>query len=217
MRCTGCAVSAPARRRLDHVDIGLLHRLRERLRIAGRWHGLRSRAGRIRADRRDGVNPTPGAPFWGQTDEMRVESRAVGAIFTVLLHLPILFALLRATTGAEKPPQPAEQEMTADRLHGAGERIIGVDIRPGLSTNGLACAGSSYIGIGVTATPGSERIILVGEDTPASRAGLQRDDIVLNPDVWRDAHKEGALLRVVVLREGVKMVVSVLVGKICIG
>ena len=87
---------------------------------------------------------------------MRVESRVVGAIFTVLLHLPILFALLRTTTSAERPPQsPAEQEMTADRLHGAGERIIGVDIRPGLSTNGLACAGSSYIGIGVTATPGS--------------------------------------------------------------
>jgi hypothetical protein len=149
---------------------------------------------------------------------MRVESRAVGAIFTVLLHLLILFALLRATASAERPPQPsAEQEMTADKLHGAGERIIGVDIRPGLSTHGLACAGSSYIGIGVTATPGSERIILVGENTPASRAGLQRDDIVLNPEVWRDAHEEGALLRVVVLREGVTMVVSVLVGKICIG
>lgn len=149
---------------------------------------------------------------------MRVESRAVGAIFTVLLHLLIVFALLRATTSAEQPPQSsAEQALSAERLRGAGERIVGVDIRPDLSTKGLACAGSSYIGIGVTATPGSERIILVGEDTPASRAGLQRDDIVLNPDVWRDAHKEGALLRVMVLRDGVTMVLSVLVGKICIG
>ena len=33
--------------------------------------------------------------------------------------------------------------------------------------------------------PRTERIILVGDDTPASRAGLQHDDIVLNPGVWR--------------------------------
>ena len=149
---------------------------------------------------------------------MRAEPRVIAASLTVLLHLLILFALLRVTAGVDRPPQPsAEQETTADKLHGAGERIVSVDIRPALSTKGLVCAGSSYIGIGVTATPGTERIILVGENTPASRAGLQRDDIVLNPGVWRDARTEGALLRVVVLREGVKMALSVLVGKICIG
>lgn len=149
---------------------------------------------------------------------MRLEPRAFAAILTVLLHLPILFALLRVTASVDRPPQPAaEQEVTADKLHGAGERIISVDISPGLSTKGLVCTGSSYVGIGVTATPGSERIILVGENTPASRAGLQRDDIVLNPGVWRDAHTEGALLRVVVLREGVKMALLMLLGKICIG
>ena len=153
-----------------------------------------------------------------QNADMRVESRAFAAIFTVLLHLGIVFALLRVTAVADKPTQPsADQEMTATRLHGAGEQVISVDISPGLSTSGLACAGSSYVGVGVTATPGSERIILVGDDTPAARAGLQRGDIVLNPAVWREAHKEGALLRLVVLREGVEMAVSVLVGKICIG
>ena len=153
-----------------------------------------------------------------QNADMRVESRAVGTIFTVLLHLGIVFALLRVTAVVDKPPQPsANQEITASRLYGAGEQVISVDISPGLSTNGLVCAGSSYIGVGVTATPGSERIILVGENTPASRAGLQRDDIVLNPGVWRDAHKEGALLRLMVLREGVTMLVSVVVSKICIG
>jgi hypothetical protein len=150
---------------------------------------------------------------------MRAESRAVAAILTVLLHLLVVFALLRVTASADKPPQAPStaQETTADKLHGAGEQVISVDISPGLSTNGLACAGSSYIGVGVTATPGSERIILVGENTPASRAGLQRDDIVLNPGVWRDAHKEGALLRLMVLREGVTMLVSVVVSKICVG
>jgi hypothetical protein len=152
-----------------------------------------------------------------QNDDMRVESRAVAATFTVLLHLLVVFALLRVTAIIEKPQRPAGQELSADSLRGAGERIVGVDISPALSTIGLACAGSSYVGIGITATPGSERIVLVGDDTPASRAGLQRDDIVLNPDVWRDAHREGALLRVVILRAGVEMAVSVQVGKICIG
>ena len=157
-------------------------------------------------------------PLWRQNCGMRLEPRAVAAILTVLLHLLILFALLRVTASVGGPLQPAaEQEVTADKLHGAGERIISVDISPGLSTKGLVCTGSSYVGIGVTATPGSERIILVGENTPASRAGLQRDDIVLNPGVWRDAHTEGALLRVVVLREGVKMALLMLLGKICIG
>jgi len=149
---------------------------------------------------------------------MRVMPRAVAAILTVLLHLLILSALVHVTASSDKPPQPpAEQEASADKLHGAGERIISVDIGPGLSTHGFACAGSSYIGVGVTANPGSERIILVGDDTPASRAGLQRDDIVLNPGVWQDAHEEGALLHVVVLRRGVKMTVTVRVSKICIG
>jgi len=158
-------------------------------------------------------------PFRRQNTDMRAAFRAVAAILTVLLHLLIAFALLRVTASIDRPPQPppTEQKITADKLHGAGERIVSVDIGPGLSTNGLACAGSSYIGVGVTATPGSERIILVGDDTPASRAGLRRDDIVLNPGVWQDAHKEGALLRLVVLREGVQMVVSVRVSKICIG
>ena len=151
---------------------------------------------------------------------MHVEPRAVAAILTVLLHLLIMFALVRVTASLVKPPPPpppAAHETTADKLHGAGEQVISVDIRPGLSTRGLACAGSSYIGVGVTAEPGSERIILVGENTPASRAGLQHGDIVLNPSVWEDAHTEGALLHVVILREGVKVAVAVLVGKICIG
>lgn len=149
---------------------------------------------------------------------MYVETRAVAAILTVLLHLLIVFALVRVTASAVKPPQPPPgQEATAEKLHEAGEQIIDVDIRPGLSTSGLACVGSSYVGVGITAEPGSERIILVGDNTPASRAGLRHNDVVLNPGVWRDAHEEGALLRVVILREGVELALAVRVGKICIG
>ena len=149
---------------------------------------------------------------------MRAESRIVAAVLTVLLHLVILSALVRVTASQVKPPQPpVVHEMTADKLHGAGEQIIDVDISPGLSTSGFTCEGSSYIGVGITAEPNSERIVLVGDNTPASRAGLQHDDVVLNPSVWRDAHREGALLRILILREGVEMAVSVLVGKICIG
>jgi hypothetical protein len=149
---------------------------------------------------------------------MRVEPRAVATIVSVLLHLLVLFAFVTITArGVEPPPPSAEQELTAARLYGAGAQVVHIDVMPGLPASGLACTGSSYVGVGVIAEPGTERIILVGEDTPASRAGLQHDDIVLNPDVWQHAHREGALLHLLVLREGVKMAVSVLVGKICIG
>jgi hypothetical protein len=149
---------------------------------------------------------------------MRALPRAVAALLTVLLHLLILSALVRVTTIAVRPPPAAApQEAAAATLRDAGERIVSVDIGPGLSTRGFVCEGSSYVGVGVTVEPRSERIILVGDDTPASRAGLQHDDIVLNPEVWRDRHREGALLRVVIRRAGVTMVVAVRVGKICIG
>jgi len=153
-----------------------------------------------------------------QNHDMGVESRAVAAVLTVLMHLTIVVALVRVTSIAQGPSRPiSEHELSADKLRGAGEQVISVDIGPGLATQGLACAGTSYIGVGITVTPGSERIVLVGDDTPAARAGLQRDDVVLNPAVWRDAHREGAVLRVRVLREGVEMALPVLVGKICIG
>ena len=148
---------------------------------------------------------------------MRVVPRAVAATLTVLLHLLVLSALLRVTTRVVKPPEPpAGQETSAAKLYDAGEQIVSVDIRPGLAKSGFVCGGSSYVGVGVTVDPGTERIILVGDNTPASRAGLQHDDIVLNPEVWRDAHREGVVLHVTILREGVKMAVRVRVGEICI-
>jgi len=104
-----------------------------------------------------------------------------------------------------------------DTLRDAGERLVTVEIVPGLSTRGLLCPGSTYVGIGITADPRTQRIILVGDDTPASRAGLQHDDIVLNPEVWSEAHREGALLRVLIVRDGIKRIVPVRVGWICIG
>ena len=147
---------------------------------------------------------------------MRREPAAVAGLLSVVLHLLILSALVRVATGSIDAPRPPEQEATADKLREAGERVARVELRPGLLTSGLPCSGSSYVGVGVTADPRTERIILVGDDTPASRAGLQHDDIVLNPAVWRDSHLEGVLLRVQVLREGVTMIVAVRVGKICI-
>ena len=78
---------------------------------------------------------------------MRAVPRAGAAVLTVLLHLPILFALVRVTASTGKPPQPAaENEMAADKLHGAGEQIIRVDIRPSVSTHGRACERRSSLG-----------------------------------------------------------------------
>jgi hypothetical protein len=147
---------------------------------------------------------------------MRMAPRAAAAMLSLLLHLLILSALFRAATGLINPPQPSTQEATADKVRRAGDRIARVELRPGYPTSGFPCSGSSYVGVGVLADPRTERIILVGEDTPAARAGLQHDDIVLNPAVWGDSHQEGVLLRVQVLREGVTMIVPVRVGKICI-
>ena len=150
---------------------------------------------------------------------MSVESRLIGAALTVLLHLVVLGALLRVTARLIPPPEPpALRAASAERLRGAGEQLVEVDIRPGLATrSGRPCAGSSYVGIGITADPRTDRIIIVGDDTPASRAGLRHDDIVLNPSVWEYAHVEGALLLVLVLRDGGQVTLPVLVGRICIG
>jgi len=143
--------------------------------------------------------------------------RAVAAALTLLLHVLILWALVHVTADVVRPPPTPEARQThVDTLRDAGEQIVDVDIRPGLATTSLVCTGSSYVGVGVTADPRTERLVLVGENTPASRAGLQHDDIVLNPDVWQDAHREGVLLRLLILREGVTMTVAVRVGKICI-
>ncbi|HEX4233767.1 MAG TPA: hypothetical protein VH041_05630 [Caldimonas sp.] len=133
------------------------------------------------------------------------------------MHLVILVALLHLTTHVVKPLPATLRFASADSLTDAGERIVSVDIRPGLSTGALACRGSRYIGIGITSDPRTERILMVGDDTPASRAGLQHDDIVLNPEVWRDTPREGTVLRLLVLRESGKTIVPVRVGWICIG
>ena len=148
---------------------------------------------------------------------MIAKHHAVAAILTVLLHVLIVYGLLHVATPAVRPLQPpTAHETKVHKLYDAGEEIIRVDIRPGLSMSGRVCASSSYVGIGITADPRTQRIILVGENTPASRAGLQRDDIVLNPDVWGNAHQEGALLHVLVLRGNLQIALSVRVGMICI-
>lgn len=146
---------------------------------------------------------------------MPAASRAVAAVVTVLLHLMILSALLRVT--ALTPPPAAEHEISAERLHGAGEQLVRVDVVPAPSPAGRVCEGSAYVGIGVTMAPATNRIILVGDDTPASRAGLQHDDVVLNPWIWERSHPEGTLLRVDILRGGVRRTLSLQVGRICIG
>jgi len=147
---------------------------------------------------------------------MPLAPRAVAAMLSVLLHLLVVFALVHVAAALIDAPRPPEHELSAERLRGGGDRVARIELRPGVSATGLACPGSSYVGVGVTADPRTERIILVGDDTPASRAGLQHDDIVLNPGVWQESHREGELLRVQVLREGATMIVAVRVGKICI-
>ena len=154
------------------------------------------------------MNPHPGA--W-------VSHRAVAAALTLLLHVLFFAALLRVSTRAVAPPPPlAWFEVSAERLRDAGDRLVSVDLLPERSGGAPLCPGSSYVGIGITADPRTERIIMVGDDTPASRAGLRRDDIVLNPSVWSEPREDGTLLLVRVLREGGQATLIVRVGQICI-
>ena len=128
--------------------------------------------------------------MWGWTHAYGspdVATRAVGTTLALALHGLILFALLRVTTVAIDPPMPPAGELHADRLTEAGERIVSVEIGPGLASRSPACA------------------------------GLRHDDIVLNPEVWRDAHQEGVVLLVRVLRDGARATLAVRVGRICIG
>ena len=150
---------------------------------------------------------------------MHVAPRAVAASFTVLLHLGIALGLLHVTADGEKPPPPPSvYGIAVDRLYAAGERIVSVDIvAPGWTSADLACPGSRYVGVGVTTETRTERIMLVGDDTPASRAGLRPDDIVLNPEVWDQPLRAGLVLHVLVLRDGGKFLIPVRVGTICIG
>ena len=148
---------------------------------------------------------------------MRMQPHAVAATLSVLLHGLVLTALFRVASGLIDPPPLAQEAATVKKLHAVGTQLARIELQPGGLPSGLACPGSSYVGVGVTADPRTERIILVGDDTPASRAGLQHDDIVLNPAVWHGPHREGVVLWVQVLRDGATMVMPVRVGKICIG
>jgi hypothetical protein len=160
----------------------------------------------------------PVKPFMNVHHGAWVAHRVVAAALTVLLHVLIIAALLHVTTRALPPSPPAAWvQATAERLRDAGDRLVSVDLLPDASGGAPLCSGSSYVGVGITADPRTERIVMVGDDTPASRAGLQRDDIVLNPDVWGEARDEGSVLFVRVLREGGgQATLIVRVGRICI-
>ena len=149
----------------------------------------------------------------------RLEPRAVGAVTTLLVHALTVYALLHVTSVALAPaPHPPLRPVVAETLHGAQRHVVSVDlVRADTITSSRACEGSSYVGIGVTADPRTERVILVGDDTPASRAGLKRNDIVLNPEVWHGRHAEGELLELLVLRDRARLMVAVRIGTICIG
>jgi hypothetical protein len=148
----------------------------------------------------------------GRRDTHGRSGRDTAAALVCALRVPA-----RYRAGGASTAPGGDVRLCPRRSSAAGGRVISVDISPTLATRGAACAGSSYVGIGITADPRTDRIILVGDDTPASRAGLRHDDFVLNPVVWRDAHVEGKLLRIEILREGYRLVVPVLVGKICVG
>jgi hypothetical protein len=77
------------------------------------------------------------------------------------------------------------------------------------------CADGSYVGIGVLDDL-SGRILMVGENTPASRAGLRVGDVILNAAILGpNRYPAGAVIALRVRSDADQRFVDVRVGKVC--
>jgi hypothetical protein len=79
-----------------------------------------------------------------------------------------------------------------------------------------ACADGSYVGIGVVVNP-SGKILMTGDNTPASRAGLLVDDVIVNVAITGpNRYPAGAVIALRVRRgDEEERFVAVRVGKVC--
>ncbi len=145
-------------------------------------------------------------------------SRYLGAAASGLAHVLLLLLLLDATSRATKlPPKPADiaREHTAQHVYGAG--LVPVNLQDGTGMHlGQECPDRHYTGIGVLTSSAEDRIIDIGPNTPAERAGLKRGDAILNPEVFQtDNYPPGAILHLRIRRDDGELEVRVVPAKIC--
>lgn len=136
-----------------------------------------------------------------------MHARIFGAALSLVLHALVVLLFVSVTEKALPPPP----QHTTWRYQGqeAPVKLRGAD-RPGM---GLACV-KSYIGVGVQMSF-TDRVIEVGINTPAERAGILAGDQVLNSPFDREDWRSQATVLLVVSRDGVTMPLTVAVGKIC--
>lgn len=118
--------------------------------------------------------------------------RFIAITGTILLHLLLLLALLPVVP-TQQPAGDTDRPQDVKSLKG-GQGLVEAKIIAGEGLSGASCQGGSYVGIGLTVGRNGF-IMMVGENTPASRAGLERGDVILNEgDLWIKEWKEGDIV-----------------------
>lgn len=134
--------------------------------------------------------------------------RICGAAGSLLLHALVIFLLLSHTSVVYKPP---EQHTAVDVEYAREQKLKGEET----IGNGLECGGYHYTGVGILVAS-SGRILDVGPNTPASRAGLKEGDILVDENqLAPDRFVIGTTVHVLVRRDGVVFDVPIHIGRIC--
>ncbi len=137
-----------------------------------------------------------------------MRARAIGAAASTALHALVLAAFVRVPAPIIPPP-PTHTTWRYEQGHEPPVKLRGAD-RAGM---GLACV-KSYIGVGVQMSF-TDRVIEVGINTPAERAGVLVGDQVLNSPFDAADWRDGKTVLLVVSRGGLTLPLTVEVGKIC--
>lgn len=136
--------------------------------------------------------------------------RLTGIVGSLGLHALLILSLLHATASAPKPPP---QGGTAWLDHDETPPIK--HLRGADDVDGVIHCANSYIGIGVLIASFRDRVLMVGENTPAERGGLLPGDYILNPSELGTNFEEGHVLNLRVSRDGVELAITVAVRRIC--
>jgi hypothetical protein len=134
-------------------------------------------------------------------------ARATGVAASALVHLAIVVWLLHAPVGHA----PSSQHTVAD-FDGMPETHLS-GTRDG---NGWACGGRIYRGVGIKMAPWNGMVQEIGIDTPASRAGLEEGDVILNRGILEvDRYAAGTELVLDVQRGPLRLKLPIVVERIC--
>jgi hypothetical protein len=111
---------------------------------------------------------------------------------------------MRDLSGMDKEPVPLQVTLLGD-----GQGMTPEDL--------VECEGGEYVGIGIWQGPGGA-VLMVGDNTPASRAGMRVGDVLLNGDILEpNRYPKGTAVRLRVLRGGAELLLTIFVGRVCFG